>query len=131
MVAIRRALLTGEVLFRQGEPSDYAWLIESGTIELVREPAPGEAGGRVAHGTFGPGELIGELGLIEGAADSVQGVRRKGQQPAVPEHLERPLDRALVRLLRIHFYDGRGGVGHVPAVYPVRDRGARRLTAEP
>ncbi len=67
MAAIRRELFSGEVLFRQGESSDCAWLIESGAIELVREPAPGEAGGRVAHGTFGPGELIGELGLLEGA----------------------------------------------------------------
>ena len=67
MAAIRRELFSGEVLFRQGESSDCAWLIESGAIELVREPAPGETGGRVAHGTFGPGELIGELGLLEGA----------------------------------------------------------------
>ena len=67
MAAIRRELFSGEVLFRQGESSDCAWLIESGSIELVREPAAGEGGGRVTHGTFGPGELLGELGLLEGA----------------------------------------------------------------
>ena len=67
MAAIRRELFSGEVLFRQGEASDCAWLIESGSIELEREPAAGEGGGRVTHGVFGPGELLGELGLLEGA----------------------------------------------------------------
>ena len=59
-MAIRRELFAGEVLYRQGDVSDCAWLLESGTVELVSV-----TGRRVAsHGVFGPGELIGELGQV-------------------------------------------------------------------
>ncbi len=65
-MAIRRELFAGEVLYRQGEVSDCAWLLESGTVELVSV-----TGRRVAsHGVFGPGELIGELGLLDGTPRS-------------------------------------------------------------
>lgn len=68
MAAIRRELFRGEVLYRQGEASDYAWLVESGHIELVHdEQGPN---GRVGLGTLGPGELLGELGLLEDAPRS-------------------------------------------------------------
>jgi EAL domain-containing protein (putative c-di-GMP-specific phosphodiesterase class I) len=108
MAAIRRELFSGEVLFRQGESSDCAWLIESGAIELVREPAPGEAGGRVAHGTFGPGELIGELGLLEGAPRAATATARGDTVLLAIDHdqfVERldkcdPIVRALVGGLR-------------------------------
>lgn len=65
-MAIRRELFAGEVLYRQGDPSDCAWLIESGQVELV------SVHGRRTHrhGVLGPGELIGELGLLDGAARS-------------------------------------------------------------
>ena len=32
MATIRRSLFAGEVLYRQGEAADCAWLIESGAI---------------------------------------------------------------------------------------------------
>jgi diguanylate cyclase len=67
MAAIRRELSGGEVLFRQGDPSDCAWLIESGAIELTHAPPGDPDGERVAHGTLGAGELLGELGLLEDA----------------------------------------------------------------
>ena len=34
-MAIRRELFAGEVLYRQGDPSDCAWLVEHGNVELV------------------------------------------------------------------------------------------------
>ncbi len=67
MAAIRRELSAGEVLFHQGDRSDCAWLIESGAIELTHAPAGDAGGDRIAHGTLGPGELLGELGLLEDA----------------------------------------------------------------
>lgn len=71
-MAIRRELFTGEALFRQGDPSDCAWLVESGQVELV------SVHGRrtTRHGVLGAGELIGELGLIDGAPHSATATAR-------------------------------------------------------
>jgi len=53
------ALGAGEFLFRQGEPSDLVYLIQSGEIEILREKSDGEE----EHVTvIGPGGYFGELG---------------------------------------------------------------------
>lgn len=71
-MAIRRELFAGEVLYRQDDVSDCAWLLESGHVELVSV-----TGRRVAsQGVFGPGELIGELGLLDGAPRSATATAR-------------------------------------------------------
>jgi EAL domain-containing protein (putative c-di-GMP-specific phosphodiesterase class I) len=71
-MAIRRELFTGEVLFRQGDPSDCAWLVESGQVDLVS--VHGRRTSR--HGVLGAGELIGELGLLDGAPHSATATAR-------------------------------------------------------
>ena len=49
----------GEFLFRQGDPSDLVYLIQSGEIEILREKSDGEE----EHMTvIGPGGYFGELG---------------------------------------------------------------------
>jgi len=49
----------GEFLFRQGDPSDLVYLIQSGEIEILREKSDGEE----EHVTvIGPGGYFGELG---------------------------------------------------------------------
>jgi EAL domain-containing protein (putative c-di-GMP-specific phosphodiesterase class I) len=72
-MAIRRELFPGEVLYHQGEPSDCAWLIEQGVIELAtlqgRRSSP--------LGLFGPGELIGELGMLDGGPRSATATARE------------------------------------------------------
>ena len=71
-MAIRRELFAGEVLYRQGDPTDCAWLVESGQVELVSVH-----GRRTArHGVLGAGELIGELGLLDGAPRSATATAR-------------------------------------------------------
>ena len=71
-MAIRRELFAGEVLYRQGDPTDCAWLVESGQVELV------SVHGRrtTRHGVLGAGELIGELGLLDGAPRSATATAR-------------------------------------------------------
>ena len=71
-MSIRRELFAGEVLYQQGEPSDCAWLVESGQVELVS--VHGRRTSR--HGVMGPGELIGELGLIDGSPRSATATAR-------------------------------------------------------
>ncbi len=71
-MTIRRELFSGEVLFRQGDPSDCAWLVERGGIEL----ASSQGRRTVGHGLLGPGELIGELGMLDGAPRSATATAR-------------------------------------------------------
>ncbi|WP_166211166.1 EAL domain-containing protein [Cognatiluteimonas telluris] len=99
-MAIRRELFAGEVLYRQGEPSDCAWLVERGTIELVSVQGRRE----ISHGVLGQGELIGELGMLDGAPRSATAIARGDTVLLAIEHdqfLERlesgdPIVRTLV-----------------------------------
>ena len=70
-MATRRELFAGEVLYRQGDPSDCAWLVESGAIELTSMQ-----GRRTVGHMLGPGELIGELGMLDGAPRSATAIAR-------------------------------------------------------
>ncbi|MEO6138283.1 MAG: EAL domain-containing protein [Luteimonas sp.] len=71
-MATQRELFAGEVLYRQGDPSDCAWLVEAGAIELVSVQGRRE----VSHGVLGPGELIGELGMLDGSPRSATAIAR-------------------------------------------------------
>jgi len=62
-MTIRRELFAGEVLYAQGDASDCAWLIERGAVELVSVHGRRET----RRGVLGPGELIGEIGLLDGS----------------------------------------------------------------
>lgn len=58
----RRRFAAREVVFHEGDPADTFLLIESGRL-AVRATAP--AGDVVTFGVFGPGDVVGELALIE------------------------------------------------------------------
>ena len=64
MATIRRSLFAGEVLYRQGDPADCAWLIESGQVVL----ASSDGQRRHEHGSFGPGEMLDELSMLDHGA---------------------------------------------------------------
>ena len=51
----------GAVIFKAGEPSGTAYRIRSGTVELLRDGSG--SGARLAQ--LGPGEVFGEMSLIE------------------------------------------------------------------
>lgn len=51
----------GETLVRVGEPSDSAYLILDGTVEVLGSTAQG---GEFLIGTVGPNALIGEMGVL-------------------------------------------------------------------
>ncbi len=61
--ATKRHLAAGEVLFRQGDGSDVVYLIEDGTLDVLRELADGTSS-KLA--TLGPGRYVGELGPLLG-----------------------------------------------------------------
>lgn len=67
-----RQFREGRVLFRQGDPSDCFYLIRKGRVEIfVRRD-----GAEVSLATLGVGEVVGEMGVIEGVPRSATAVVR-------------------------------------------------------
>jgi len=63
---MRRQFGSGEIVFRQGDPSDCVVLVRSGRVEVLRA-AGADA---ILLGTAGDGEFIGEMGVLEARARS-------------------------------------------------------------
>ena len=53
---------TGDVLFREGDPSDHVVLIRSGAVDVVREIGADS----IRLGSAKEGEFLGEMGVLEG-----------------------------------------------------------------
>jgi EAL domain-containing protein (putative c-di-GMP-specific phosphodiesterase class I)/CRP-like cAMP-binding protein len=51
----------GEVLIREGETGNYAYVIEAGNVEILVQ----REGRQIQIGTRGPGSLIGEMAMID------------------------------------------------------------------
>jgi CRP-like cAMP-binding protein len=85
---MRRRFEAGETLFRQGDPSDVAIQILSGSVDVLREVGDDA----VVLGTVRAGEFVGEMGVLEGRTRSAT-VRAAG--PVEAELIERQafLDR--------------------------------------
>jgi len=63
---MQRQFAAGEILLREGDPSDSVALVEAGRVEVLRTVGADE----ILLGTAGPGEFIGEMGALEGRARS-------------------------------------------------------------
>jgi CRP/FNR family transcriptional regulator, cyclic AMP receptor protein len=62
----RRTYAPDETLFRQGDPSDFAILILSGSADVLRQVGDDA----IVLGTVHAGEFVGEMGVLEGRARS-------------------------------------------------------------
>jgi SulP family sulfate permease len=58
----RKDVAQGAALFERGAPADGVWLLESGKVSILSGSGP--LASRLA--TFGPGQFVGEMGLIDG-----------------------------------------------------------------
>jgi CRP/FNR family transcriptional regulator, cyclic AMP receptor protein len=63
---MQRQFAAGEILLREGDPSDSVVLVQAGRVEVLR--SVGDDG--ILLGAAGPGEFIGEMGVLEGRARS-------------------------------------------------------------
>lgn len=95
----RRSLKTGDILFHQGEPGDCAYVIESGQLEVFR----GRGTRRKVMALLGPGDVIGEMAVIDHLPRTASAIARKPTRLRLitQEHLHGKLDSAdpLVRVL--------------------------------
>jgi len=66
---------TGEALFREGDPSESCFKILSGAVEIMLDvPGVMKRGRRDTIARCGPGELIGEMSVIDGGPRSASAV---------------------------------------------------------
>ncbi len=61
-----RLYQAGETIFRRGEPGDHAYFIERGAVDVIIE----KDGGDIVLAKLGPGEIIGEMSMIDDAPRS-------------------------------------------------------------
>lgn len=62
----------GQRIFAEGQLSDFAYIVVSGQVELLKSHPDGD----LQLALLGPGELFGEMGLLDGAVRSASGVAR-------------------------------------------------------
>lgn len=84
----------GTHLFREGEPSDAAYVVQAGEVELYRETSSG----RSVFGRLGPGAVVGDIAMFQeqpylSSARAVSGVRalKLEREPLVALLLARPV----------------------------------------
>ena len=61
-VTIPRRFAAGEVVFREGAPSDTCYVVHSGHARAIREHPDGR---QITLATFGPGDIFGELAMFD------------------------------------------------------------------
>jgi CRP-like cAMP-binding protein len=66
-VSVARSFPAGVRVFHEGDRSDACYLVRSGDLRVTREHPDGRA---IALATLGPGDLFGELAMLDGQARS-------------------------------------------------------------
>lgn len=62
-VAVPRSFPAGTRVFHEGDASDACYIVRSGKFRITREHPDGRA---ITLATFGPGEIFGELAMLDG-----------------------------------------------------------------
>jgi CRP-like cAMP-binding protein len=101
----RHTFAKAEVIFREGEPSDSAYLVVSGMVEIVTgygSPRP------TTVAVLGKGEYFGEMGAIDDCPRSATAVARRdvecvsvGQEEFLETLISRPQEA--IDLLKVLF----------------------------
>src|ERR1700753_587334 len=62
-VAVPRSFPAGTRVFREGDSSDACYIVSEGSFRVTREHSDGRA---ITLATLGPGEIFGELAMLDG-----------------------------------------------------------------
>jgi EAL domain-containing protein (putative c-di-GMP-specific phosphodiesterase class I) len=68
----RRSVKAGDYIFREGEPGDFAYIVEEGKVEISTEID----GQQFILTVLEPGTMFGELALVDGRARSAAAIAR-------------------------------------------------------
>lgn len=91
-VAVPRSYPAGTRVFHEGDHSDACYIIRSGTFRVTREHPDGRA---ITLATLGPGNIVGELAMLDGEvrSASVETLGGDGELIALPARDVRALLR--------------------------------------
>lgn len=91
-VAVPRSYPAGTRVFHEGDRSDACYIIRSGTFRVTREHPDGRA---ITLATLGPGDIVGELAMLDGEvrSASVETLGGDGDLIALPARDVRALLR--------------------------------------
>lgn len=91
-VAVPRSYPAGTRVFHEGDRSDACYIIRSGTFRVTREHPDGRA---ITLATLGPGDIVGELAMLDGEvrSASVETLGGEGDLIALPARDVRALLR--------------------------------------
>ena len=73
-IAQERAFASGKEIFREGDPGDGLYIVRDGLVEISVQ---GGQAGRYVFTEAGPGDLLGEMAVIEDQPRSANAVARK------------------------------------------------------
>ncbi len=73
--AQQRSFRLGQALFRRGDAADGLYAVVAGEVRVVIE---GREGNEITLATFGPGEVLGELSVLDGRARSASAIAVAG-----------------------------------------------------
>jgi CRP/FNR family cyclic AMP-dependent transcriptional regulator len=103
---LHRHFNQGDVLFRQGEPSDYVLRVDSGLVEILRKV--GDV--TIVLGSVLAGQFVGEMGVIEKRprnATARANTEVEAEQFSVPEFFQRvSADPAMAQELMLRLSGG-------------------------
>ncbi len=88
---VRRTLERDEYLFFEGDPAEWLVLVAQGRVKMIKHS---ESGRETILATFGPGQIVGEVGVLVGAAYPATA---QALEPTVTLSLRRADYVALVR----------------------------------
>ena len=78
---LTRTMTPGEVIFRAGDPADCAYIVTAGQVEIrvsrAAEDRQAEADHEHCVAVVGPGELLGEMAILDNAPRSATAVARE------------------------------------------------------
>lgn len=82
-VAVPRTFPEGTRVFHEGDHSDACYIVRSGTFRVTREHPDGRA---ITLATLGPGDIVGELAMLDGEvrSASVETLGGDGELLALP-----------------------------------------------
>lgn len=66
-VAVPRSYPKGDIVFHEGDKSDACYVIRSGDVRITRQHSDGRV---IALATLHPGEIVGELAMLDGEVRS-------------------------------------------------------------
>jgi CRP-like cAMP-binding protein len=127
---VRRTFSKGTVLFQRDSADRTLYLIESGTVRIY---LPGESGREVTLNICGPGEMIGELTLLDGQPRSASAQALEDVTAYVLRYEDianllntPPMAAAVIRVLTARLRHATGDTESL-ALFDVFGRLARRL----